>query len=502
MCLGTLLTAAGAGAVQTTIGGRPVDLDATLGVREVFEEDRASTHERTLEQLTVRAAASFTDWLRFDSTTIGTNGGPTLKSDRAGVYSLDDAFQDISPAVEFDEAYLAVFLPAVDLKIGKQKVAWGKLDRSQPNDLINPQSYLDPFLQEEEQRKIGVPALQATYYLPATLGAPPESRVTAVWVPAYVPYRFPLATCQISGRQSHCDLERWFPPVGVPPPTITIPGSILPGGQVVTVPLSFRTDNTPTPAVRLDNSEIGLRYAANVHGADCALYYYHGFDVQPAFRFTADAVGSRDLTTLTGATTLSPAYRSIDAGGADFSYTFDRISVRGEGAFVDGRPFPIDLSFLISDPTQLRNSFLEALAKLPPTGSGTAPVKLPDSFAVRNAVDWGLGADYLYEGYLLLLQVQQTDVLHNDRRLLIKDVDTRLLLNLRKSFLQDTVQTQLVGEHAIESDYTLVRPLLRYRVTDHIAATAGYLFIAGRFASVIGQYKHNDEGWLNLEYRL
>ena len=488
--------------MQTTIGGRPVDLDATLGVREVFEEDRASTHERTLEQLKVRAAASFTDWLRFDSTTIGTNGGPTLKSDRAGVHNLDDTFQDISPAVEFDEAYVDVFLPAVDLRLGKQKVAWGKLDRSQPNDLINPQSYTDPFVQEEEERKIGVPALQASYYLPQTFGAPPESRVTAVWVPAYVPYRFPIASCQVSGRQSHCDIERWFPPAGVPPPSITIPGNTLPGGQSVTVPLAFRTENTPTPAVRLENSEIGLRYAANIRNADCAVYYYHGFDAQPAFRFTAQAVGSRDLTTLSGATTLSPLFRTIDSGGADFAYAFDRFTLRGEGAFVDGRPFPIDLSFLISDPIQLRNSILEALSKLPPSGTGTAPVQLPDSFAVRNALEWGIGADYLYEGYFLLLQVQQTDVLHNDKKLLIKDVDTRLLLNLRKSFLQDTLQSQLVAEHAIESDYTLVRPLLRYRVTDHIAATAGYVFIAGRSSSLIGQYKHNDEGWLSLEYRI
>ena len=500
MCIAPLL-AASASAVQMTVGGRRVDLDATLGVREVFEEDRASTHDRTLEQLKLRVGAALTDWLHFDATTIGTNGGPTLKSDRAGVYNLDDTFQDISPAVEFDEAYVDVFLPAVYLRLGKQKVAWGKLDRSQPNDLINPQSYADPFVQEEEERKIGVPALQASYYVPETLGAPPESRVTAVWVPSYVPYRFPLASCQVSGSASHCDIERWFPPAAVPPSAITVPGSVLSGGQSITVPLAFRTQNAPTPALRVENSEIGLRYAAHIHDADCALYYFHGFDVQPAFRLTADAIGSR--TMVTGATTtLSPVFRSIDSGGGDFAYAFDRFTVRGEGAFVHGRPFPIDLRFLITDPSLLKDSILDALSRLPPTGSGTASVKLPDSFAVRDAVEWGIGADYLYEGYMLLLQVEQTDVLHNDQPLLIKDVDTRLLLNLRKNVLHDALQIRLVAEHAIESDYTLLRPLLRYRVTDHIAVTAGYVFIAGRSHSVIGEYKHNDEGWMSLEYRL
>ena len=170
-------------ALQTTVGGRRVDLDGTFSVREVIEENHATTHERTLEQLRVRAAASLTDWLRFDSTTTGTNGGPTLKSDRAGVYTWDDAFQDVSPAVDLEEAYFDVLLPSLDLRLGKQKVAWGKLDRTQPNDLINPLSYTDPFLQDEEERKIGVPALQASYYLPSTAGRPagepPHRRVGA-----------------------------------------------------------------------------------------------------------------------------------------------------------------------------------------------------------------------------------------------------------------------------------------------------------------------------------
>src|SRR5262249_29407598 len=62
-------------ALQTTVGGRSVDLDTTLSIREVIEENGATKHERTLEQLRVRAAASLTNWLRFDSTTIGSNGG-------------------------------------------------------------------------------------------------------------------------------------------------------------------------------------------------------------------------------------------------------------------------------------------------------------------------------------------------------------------------------------------------------------------------------------------
>jgi hypothetical protein len=503
-----------AAAIQTTVGGRQVDLDTTLSVREVFEENHSTTHERTLEQLRVRAAAVFTDWLRFDSTTSGFNGGPTLKSDRSGVYNLDDVFQDVSPAAELEEAYFDVHLPSVDLRLGKQKVAWGKLDRVQPNDLINPLSYGDPLLQDEAERKIGVPAVQASYYLPSASLIPPESRLTAVWVPQYVPYRFPLAQCDVHGTSTACDVERWFPPAAVPPTTFSAPPNTIPLGNgmfapAFTVPIGFRVRNVPSPSWRFENNEIGLRYSALIRDVDLALYYFHGFDPQPAFNLTATAFGQLDpdpnnplhLKNLSAVTTLSPEFHHIDAWGADFAYAFDRFTVRGEGAYVRGRPFVRDLRVLFVDPRTIARPIASALQQLA-AGAGSADVMLPEASVQRDAVEWGLGADYVYEGYLFLLQVNQTDVLHNDVGLLIKDVETRLLANLRKGFFNETLQAQLVATYAIESDYTVMRPRLRYQLTDDVTGEVGYLFIAGRAHSVGGQYRRNDEGWARLEYRL
>src|SRR5262249_49626895 len=156
---------------------------------------------------------------------------------RSGVYTFNNAFQDVSPALDFQEAYFDVHLHEVDLRIGLQKVAWGKLDRTQPNDLINTLSYIDPFLQDELERKLGVPAVQAVYPLPDSGGAPEGSDLTAVWVPQYVPFRFSRARCQVMNGVSHCNIERWFPPAAIPPPTFTVP--LPPGSPVpsVTIPV-------------------------------------------------------------------------------------------------------------------------------------------------------------------------------------------------------------------------------------------------------------------------
>jgi len=509
-----LLWTAAAWSLQTTVAGRPVIIEGTLSVREVIAENGSTKHERTLEQLLLHTNISLADWLRFDATTLGANGGPTLKADRSGVYAWDAVFQEQSPSVDFQEAYFDLLLPSVDLRIGKQKVAWGKLDRTQPNDLINPANYSDPFLLDEDALKLGVPALQASYYLPEAPAIPAESRLTAVWVPRYLPYRFPLADCTVQGNTSHCDAERWFPPAAIPVTNVLVPAGLvtLPDGSpnpAFNVPLNYQVNNSALPAWRMSNSEIGLRYSALVRDIDLALYYFHGFDVQPAFNLTATVFGQPDpspsnplhVTNLSAGTTLSPKFHQIDSWGADFAYAFGPFTVRGEGAFISGRPFPRDLRGLVTDPRQIAAEVLAALGALA-QGAGQAPVALPPGYAVHSAMEWGLGADYVYSGYLLLLQVNQTDVLHNDVDLLIKNVDTRLLANLRKSFLSDRLQAQLVAVQGIESGYTLLRPTLLYALMEHVNAQVGYLFIAGRSNSLIGQYRRNGEGFVRLEYSL
>ncbi|HVN83704.1 MAG TPA: hypothetical protein VMW17_02550 [Candidatus Binatia bacterium] len=487
-------------ALHTTIGGRAVDLDGSAEIREVIESNANTGHDRTQQTLRLRAAAELTSWLRFDSTTVGTNGGPTFQASKSGTFNLHDTFQDVSPAIEFEEAFFEAHLDRFEIRGGKQKFAWGKLDRTQPNDLLNPERYVDPLLQEENDRKIGIPSIEATYSLPAAAWLPDDARFTAVWVPFYVPYRFPNPG------------ERWFPPAATPPTAFSVPAGLFtfPNGSPsppFTVPVGLSTENTPTPAFTFANTEWAARWSGSIQGSDVALYYFHGFDVSPAFSLHALAFGEPDdnprnplgVKNLSAATVLAPVFRNIDSWGADWAYTWDAFTFRAEGAYVSGRPFSRDLRFLVTDPRSIADQIRDGLGALR-AGAGRVPIDLGTSFVVHDAAEWGVGADYSVNGYFLLLQVNQTDVLHNDVDLLIKDVDTRLLANLRKAWLNDDLQAQLIGVYAIESDYTVLMPRLTYRFTDSIDARVGYLFIAGRAQSIGGQYKKNDEAFVRLRY--
>ena len=485
--------ALGAGRVrgaELMAGGRPLALTGWLELREIIRADRSSPNELALEQVWLRGRYSLSEHLAVEAAVNTQHGGPATEQTKGGIYSYRSVFQSVSPSVQFEDAFVDLSFADLDLRLGMQKFAWGKLDRTQPTDVLNVERYSDPFLLEEEERKIAVPALQAAYALPNGAWIPEESRLTLVWIPQYFPYRFPLLG------------ERWFPPAGVPPPTFTIPAVMPP----ISVPLGFRLRNTSPPSFSMANAGYAARLTGFTHGLDYALCYYHGFDRSPAFLLTAEASGDPSPTgppprNVTALTELSPVFHTIDLAGGDAAYAWGDFTFRLEAAFVAGRPFSRSIRSLVSNPPP---KFLDEIARVLgeiQQGKSPVPVALPEqSFAVRDAVLWGLGVDYTWRGYLLLLQVNQTDILHNDVNLLIKNVDTVLIGNLRKDFWHDSLTAQLIAIQALESSYTLLMPRVTYHFWDHFEARAGYLFIAGRENSIVGQYKDNGEVFFWLRY--
>ena len=296
--------------------------------------------------------------------------------------------------------------------------------------------------------------MQGSYYLPPRDWMPEEGRLTLVWIPQYIPFRFPRLG------------ERWFPPAAVPPDTFPCRRDLaLPDGRpnpAFDVPLGLRVrQRLGRRRFRMDNAGYGARFSALAGGVDYALYYYHGFDAQPAFELTAEAFGERRRQAAVRARRHRRDAAAADLPprrclwGADAAFAWERLHAARRGGLhqrpaLQPRPAlrwsPIRASWRRRSRRD-RGDFQRRGPQV--------PIDLGESFVERDAVDWGVGVDYQLAGYLLLLQVNQTDVLDNDVDLLIKDIETRLIANLRKTFLHDDLTLQLLGLHAIESDYTL-----------------------------------------------
>lgn len=494
--------------------GKRLEVGVAASVREVLEENRSTQRERTQGKLRLSPRMDWSKNFRLAASVSGMVGGPTMLARRGGVLHWRKVFQNRSPAVDFEEVYVDASWRSLDLRLGKQRVAWGKLDRFSPVDVFNSLAYFDPFLVEEGERRIGIPAVSVTYSAPST-GWFTDPRFTAIWAPLFVPYRFADARCRlVDSVKSVCEAERWFPPAAVPPPSFVIPEGALPmpGGGLspsMAVPLSFQVRNE-APRATLRDGSFGARLGATVWNTDVAGYYYRGYDPQAAFSFRAWATGLPDpnpanplrVKNLAGHTFLQPAFKSIDLVGFDAAQSRGDFVFRAEAAFISGRPYVREVRSLLSESPAFAGEVLRALQDLA-RGAGATPVVLPEASVTRNAVEWGVGMDYQFHGWLLILQLNQTNLLNNDAetRLLIRDVETRSFLTLRKNFLSERLRTNLQGGYGIDSSYVFARPRFTYQWNDWLSSEVGYLLIAGRRRSVVGQYRRNDEGWVSLSVR-
>lgn len=470
-------SAGAAGASTPRVGGR-------LEAYGVARFDNSSPSQAPQARLDLWAEQRLSKRLRWRFSTIGLWGGPP-RGASAGVFNVDETFQNFSPSLELDDAYLNYIGDAIDLRVGKQKLFWGRLDGIQPNDLLNPRQYEDPLLTDEKDAKLAVPALAVTYLFPAAWRSrlPEESRLTVVWEPIDVPWRFPLTR------------ERWFAPAARPAPSLqagALPDTPCPCDVTVTQ----QVQNSPAPGRTIGKGNLGIRLSGRSGEADWAVVFFEGFDPTPNFsvpiRVVPSPTQSRPgVLEATAETRLRPAYRRFQSLGADGAMPIGAFTARAEAAWRFRRPYaiPVDqlTSRILADPSLVRRLAAGETVELP-------------AFAERDAVEWGAGVDTIVEGFVPLLELYQVIVLHNDQRLLIRDVDTRLTLNLRRRWMADRLESQLLGAWGIESGYELLRAQLTYDILDGLQAVAGVLGVWGARNSLVGQYKRNSEAFARLRY--
>src|SRR6476619_6196268 len=108
--------------------GSRSDLDGKLEFLDVERADSDSPYQNPQGKLRLHLTTDFNSKVRFVSDVTGTAGGTPRNPSGAGVYDFGHVKQEISPSLEFGEAYLQVETAMFDFRAGIQKFAWGKLD--------------------------------------------------------------------------------------------------------------------------------------------------------------------------------------------------------------------------------------------------------------------------------------------------------------------------------------------------------------------------------------
>ena len=425
------------------------------------------------------------------------------------LYNISDTFQNVSPSAEVDEGYVDLFLGPVDLRIGKQKFAWGKLDTFQPTDVLNTRWYNDPFLTDEQDAKIGAPAVRAAWYLPP-LGErlPQDVSATLVWIPVPVSTRFPVQS------------ERWFPPAIEVARTIDLPPTDVLPTNPVRIANNVREVNVK-PTYQLDEGAVGLRLGGLWGPVDWALYYYNGVETDPVLAFSPvlyypkarrakrhgdplPVIPPPDTVLgLASDSSLTPRFERIQLAGADGSYELAGVTIRGEVAWGKDRLLPRSVADLVAPANVLAAvggpKRQAAIAQKLALGE-RVPLDLGDLFVKSDTVEWGVGVDYVFGAWMPLVQVNQTIVLNDVPTLLIENVDTQFLFALRRAFLSERLGTEVAVIQSVSRGYTVGIGRASYAVTDHLRVRAGYLLLAGSRNSLYGQFHSNDEAFLRVRY--
>jgi hypothetical protein len=451
----------------------------------------------------LRADARVLRWLRGRLELRSRIGGP-FEGGHQGVYNFVHTYQNRSPVLEVSEAYADFELPQTDVRVGIQKLAWGRLDGLPPTDVVNPRDYHDPFVIDVEEAKIGVPALAGTHHLRPPRGSGiGELRFSLLWLPFAVPPR--LAEIE----------ERWFPTALDPGGAIVLPrrrvelelerilGTDVIIPKDVTIPGALRTVRR-RPPLRLDAGGIGGRLSGTWRGMDFSLSHYSGpengpnVDLEPTVILEEpalpDSAGVVRLK-LHSISDLRQVHDMTHMTGVDWATTFGPTTVRAEAAYFQERHFLRNARDLFT-PAAIRNQLAENSLAL--QRRSRTRIRVPPLFPGLDAVEWGVGADYTLAGVFALAQVSEVILLEDAPRLLIGDPETRLVGVLRRPFLQERFEVELRGVYAVERGGWFAFPRASWLIRDDLRLRVGYLAIGGPRTSLFGQFGRNDEVVMQL----
>jgi hypothetical protein len=159
------------------------------------------------------------------------------------------------------EAYLGVFWKRVDLRVGQQRVAWGRGEFIGPNDILNSRDTRDPFIQENELRYAPTPMAR----LDVDFG---HFIVQGIFAPWYVPDRIDVYGTNWSGVQPSANAVTRAV-VGMRAAEID-PSLFDPAQRV--------SQQTALPKADYTRPSGGVRIMSQLGRVDLSVMYHYGYD--------------------------------------------------------------------------------------------------------------------------------------------------------------------------------------------------------------------------------
>ncbi|MGQ9630390.1 MAG: DUF1302 family protein [bacterium] len=342
----------------------------------------------------------------------------------------NDVLRKPEPGVSLVEAYSTLYIGPVDLRVGKQLIAWGKADAINPTDNINPRDYT-VISSEPEDQKMGVGALRTTWYID-------NFCVEGVWVPISRPSNTPIPTMKV---------------------TQTVPF------LQKTISAEIVNDPVLPPENLIKGGEVALKLAGTLGPADASLSYYAGFDHTP------DLKVRKSVTEQTIDYRIVPKYNRLRVVGGDFAWPIGGWDLRGEGAYFVTEDAEGD------NPT-VKNPWIQYVL-----GVGRSffddTLNASVQFIRSIIIDYRKPSDY--ESAFDRMLAKEFDKFNGQ----IDPIQNSLFARVGYSTLNDTLRPEILAIYEIEGRDYLLQPKLSYAFADGVNASIG--------AIVYGSFREKDD---------
>jgi len=348
--------------------------------------------------------------------------------------------------IELREAYLDLYgflFENLDVRIGKQRIAWGTADKINPTDNLNPKDFEDPL---DFGRKIPTNAVQLSYYVG-------DYTLTCVYTPVFTPAVLP-------------------PPDWAFGKAMDLP--LPPGMQVTGVQDSVTLPRTEARKT----SGVGLKLSGSLGGYDVSISYVYGRDDMPL----ADDIRIIPTGPNTVVVSQHLIYPRMQIAGADMAGQLLGMGVWAEvAAFL---PEKVEASFVSPTPEGLKVQQQTVLS--------------------RNVyVKYVIGGDYTFRNGLYV-NGQFIHGFYGERGR--DNLEDYFVLAVQKKFLHDDLKIRLAGAleikdwQQIDKNYAgILFPEISYYPSDNVELILGAYFIDGKGETMFGNFRKNDELFVKVK---
>jgi hypothetical protein len=374
------------------------------------------------------------------------------------IYSSSDLYNKgiVDPYnLEIREAYVELYgflSKNLDIKIGRQRIAWGTADMLNPTDNLNPYD-LEDILDFGRHR--GSDAINLNYYLNN------EFSLQAVYIPFFQPANMPVG---IFANALNPQME-------------------LPPGMV----LHEFSDSVLMPRYNLaESSTVGLKFKGFAAGLDFSISYIWGRDGLPISTYNT----FMPVDTLGGISIHSQlSFTRNHIFGADLAGSIGSIGVWAEAAV-----------FLPENDVVMTNDLSSFYPESP------IPVT-QDSIVLTKEpyVKFIIGADYTFSNGAYLNFQYLHGFIHERGKEALNDY---FFMFLEKTFVDDKLKVAPLGGGFIVSDWSDIKnnyaliymPEISYRATDNAEISMTAAIFSGKGENVFVNFNDYNMLMFKLKY--